>query len=299
MRPEIQEAIELLRRRDPTSSERVLELIQQTVFSFSMKVCGHREDAEDTSQEVLFKAIEHLPKLKDPGGLTTWLYTVAKNACLMRRRKTDSAPDEMLSLDKLMPDREELETLEQAVPESPEHSVLREEEAERVREAVLRIPPKYRLILVLHDMEELSTEEVARITGLTENAIGVRLHRARLFVRKELSLSRKAEATSPLAHKPASKTAARERRQNCQEMFAVLSDYLDERLPDSLCEELEKHMSGCVPCQAFMEDLKQTIREIKTYKSESLDRNAASAIRRIVLEKYEAALKHSSLRASA
>jgi RNA polymerase sigma-70 factor (ECF subfamily) len=298
MRPEIQEAIELLRRRDPTSSERVLELIQQTVFSFSMKVCGHREDAEDTSQEVLFKAIEHLPKLKDPGGLTTWLYTVAKNACLMRRRKWE-APDEALSLDNLMPDHEELETLEQADPDSPEHSVLREEEAERVREAVLRIPPKYRLILVLHDMEELSTEEVARITGLSENAIGVRLHRARLFVRKELSLSRKAEATSLLAYKPARKTAARERRRNCQEMFAVLSDYLDERLPDSLCEELEKHMSGCVPCQAFMEDLKQTIREIMTYKSESLDRNAAAAIRRIVLEKYEAALKHSSLRASA
>ena len=64
--------------------------------------------------------------------------------------------------------------------------MLREEEAERVREAVLRIPPQYRLILVLHDMEELPTEDVASITGLTENTIRVRLHRARLFVRKEL-----------------------------------------------------------------------------------------------------------------
>ena len=98
MRPEIQEAIDLLRSRDPNGTGRVLELIQQTVFSFSMKVCGHREDAEDTSQEVLFKATEHLPKLEDPGGLTTWLYTVAKNACLMRRRKSKSAPNEMLSL---------------------------------------------------------------------------------------------------------------------------------------------------------------------------------------------------------
>ncbi|HVZ16502.1 MAG TPA: sigma-70 family RNA polymerase sigma factor, partial [Terriglobales bacterium] len=169
MRPEILEAIELLRTRDSKSADRVLELIQQTVFSFSMKVCGHREDAEDTSQEVLFKAIENLPKLTDPGGLTTWLYTVAKNACLMRRRKAKSAPHETLSLDELMPDREELEGLEQSVPDSPEHSVLREEEAERVRQAVLRIPPQYRLILVLHDMEELSTDEVARITGLTEN----------------------------------------------------------------------------------------------------------------------------------
>ena len=76
-------------------------------------------------------------------------------------------------------------------------------------------------------------------------------------------------------------------------MFAALSDYLDERLDDSVCAELEKHMSGCPPCQVFMQDLKLTIREIRTYKSESLDRNGAAAIRRIVLQKYEAAFERS------
>lgn len=293
MRPEISQAIELLRKGDPESADHVLELIQQTVFSFSMKVCGHREDAEDTSQEVLFKAMGHLPRLDDPGGLTTWLYTVAKNACLMRRRRSKAAPDRVLSLDELMPDRDELEGLERSVPDSPERSVLREEEAERVRQAVLRIPPQYRLILVLHDMEELSTEEVARITGLTENTIRVRLHRARLFVRKELSESRKAETSSSRARKSHPTRSAEERPQSCREMFAALSDYLDQRLADSLCTELEKHMSGCVPCQAFVQDLKQTIREIRTFKSESIDSHAAAAIRRVVLQKYEAALKRS------
>jgi RNA polymerase sigma-70 factor, ECF subfamily len=292
MRPEIQEAIDLLRSRDPKSRDRVLDLIQQTVFSFSMKLCGHREDAEDTSQEVLLKAAEHLPKLKDPGGLTTWLYTVAKNACLMRWRKTKSAADEM-SLDELSPDREELETLEESVPDSPEHLVLRDERAERVRQAVLRIPPKYRLILALHDLEELPTEDVARITGLTENTIRVRLHRARLFVRKELSLSRKAEAASSLARKSARKNPGKERPQSCRELFGALSDYLDEQLADSVCGYLEKHLSGCVRCRAFLHDLRQTVREIKTYRSETIDRDGAAAIRRIVLQKYEAALKHS------
>jgi RNA polymerase sigma-70 factor (ECF subfamily) len=293
MRPEVYEAIELLRTRDPNRADRVLELIQLTVFSFSMKVCGHREDAEDTSQEVLVKATEHLPKLEDPGGLTTWLYTVAKNACLMRRRRAKSAPHEILSLDELMPDREELESLEQSCPNSPEHSLLREEEAERVRQAVLRIPPQYRLILVLHDMEELSTEEVQRITGLTENTIRVRLHRARLFVRKELSQTAQAETRSSAIHKSHAKKSSKERPQNCREMFAALSDYVDQRLADSLCAELEKHMSGCVPCQAFVQDLKRTIREIKTYRSDSMNRHTAAAIRRVVLQKYEAALKRS------
>jgi RNA polymerase sigma-70 factor (ECF subfamily) len=295
MRPEIQEAIDLLRTRDPQGHDRVLELIQQTVFSFSMKVCGHREDAEDTSQEVLFKATEHLPRLEDPGGLTTWLYTVAKNACLMKRRKTKSAPREMLSLEELMPDRHELEALEHSLPDSPEHSVLREEEAERVRHAVLQIPPQYRLILVLHDMEELSTADVALITGLSENAVRVRLHRARLFVRRELAGSRQTENSAVRVASSKRNARGQERPQSCRKMFASLSDYLDERLDDSLCAELERHMSGCVPCQAFVQDLKLTIREIKTYKSESLDRNVAAAIRRIVLQKYEAALKRSKV----
>ena len=145
MRREIQEAIDLLRTPDPKVHDRVLELVQQTVFSFSMKVCGHREDADDTSQELLFKATEHLPTLGHPGGLTTWLYTVAKNACLMKWRKTKSAPRKMLSLEELMPDRNELEALERSVPDSPEHSILREEAAKRVRHAVLQIPPQYRL----------------------------------------------------------------------------------------------------------------------------------------------------------
>jgi RNA polymerase sigma-70 factor (ECF subfamily) len=292
MRPEIQEAIDLLRSGDLKSPDRLLELIQQTVFSFSMKLCGHRQDAEDTSQEVLFKAAEHLPKLEDPSRLTTWLYTVAKNACLMRRRKAKSAPDEMLSLDQLMPDRDELETLEKSGPDSPEHLVLREEEAERVRQAVLGIPPKYRLILALHDMEELSTEDVARITGLSENTIRVRLHRARLFVRKELSRSRKAEATPSPALKPDRKAPAQERPQSCREMLAALSDYLDERLDDSVCGDLEKHISGCGPCQTLLQDLKQTILEVKTYKPESIDPVAAATMRGIVLKKYEAALQH-------
>ena len=291
MRPEIREAIDLLRSRDPKSRDRVLELIQQTVYSFSMKLCGHREDAEDASQEVLVKAAKHLPKLEDPGGLTTWLYTVAKNACLMQRRKPKSAPARIGSLDDLMPDREQLEALEHSGPGSPEHLVLREEEAERVRQAVLRLPPRYRLILALHDMEELSTEQVARITGLTVNTVRVRLHRSRLFVRNELSRSRKADAPPSRARKPTRRAPAEASSPNCREMFAALSDYLDERLADSVCGELERHVSGCVPCRAFLDDLKQTVREIKTYKSESIDRDGAAAIRRIVLKKYEAALK--------
>ena len=109
MRKEIEEAVELLRRGDDAGLEQALVLLQNTVFSFSMRVCGQREDAEDTMQEVLVKSMPYLPKFQSPKALVVWLYKVAKNRCLMSRRKSKFAPKEELSLEELMPDRKELQ----------------------------------------------------------------------------------------------------------------------------------------------------------------------------------------------
>jgi RNA polymerase sigma-70 factor (ECF subfamily) len=165
---------------------RALALLQNTVFSFSMRVCGQREDAEDTMQEVLLKSVPHLPKFDSPQALVVWLYKVAKNRCLMSRRRSKFAPNPDLSLEELMPDRKELEQLGNAGSINPEAFAIRREEAGRLREAIQRLPPQYRIVLVLRDTEGLTDEEVAEITGLRSGTVRVRLHRARLFVRKEL-----------------------------------------------------------------------------------------------------------------
>lgn len=66
MRAEIEEAAQLLQRGDDASVEHALSLLQNAVFSFSMRVCGQREDAEDTMQEVLLKSVPQLPKFQSP-----------------------------------------------------------------------------------------------------------------------------------------------------------------------------------------------------------------------------------------
>src|ERR1700739_1435127 len=111
MRKEIEQAVALLEKNDPRALEQAWELLQATVFSFSMKVCGQREDAEDTMQEVLVKAVPYLPKFDSPRALLVWLYKVAKNRCLMNRRKSKFAPRQDLSLEELMPDRRALSRL--------------------------------------------------------------------------------------------------------------------------------------------------------------------------------------------
>ena len=229
MRHEIEQVVQLIQRKDPTSLEEALALLQNTVFSFSMKVCGQRQDAEDTMQEVLLKSVPYLRKFDSPKALMVWLYKVAKNRCLMSRRKSKFAPKQDLSLDELMPDRQELQKLSGSPDGTPETSLLRRENAKRLRQAVQGLPAEYRLILVLHDMEELSDSDVAEITGLRPGTIRVRLHRARLFVRKELAkqdqhrMRRQSAKPSGEIH-----NSAQPRQRHCKEMFTELSNYLDD-----------------------------------------------------------------------
>jgi len=285
VRPEIEQVVRLIQRKDPKSLEEALALLQSTVFSFSMKVCGQRQDAEDTMQEVLLQSVPNLPKFDSPKALMVWLYKVAKTRCLMSRRRSRFAPREALSLEELMPDRQELEKLSGNTDATPETSFLRRESAKRLREAVQKLPPDYRLILVLHDMEDLRDEDIAEITGLRLGTIRVRLHRARLYLRKEL-----AKQDNHRIRHQMMKSAAQipERRPGrCKEMFAELSNYLDDQLDDSLCEELEKHMDGCEPCRAFLASLEQAIQQCRTASSEAPDSRAAAKLRRELLSNYQ------------
>jgi RNA polymerase sigma-70 factor, ECF subfamily len=292
MRADVEKAVSLLQRGDDESLEQALALLQSTVFSFSMKVCGHREDAEDTMQEVLVKSIPYLPKIDSPKALVVWLYKVARNRCLMSRRKSKFAPKQNLSLEELMPDRMELERLHGKGSVNPESLAIRSEEATRLREAVQRLPPSYRIVLVLRDMEGLTDEEVAEITGLRPGTVRVRLHRARLFVRKDLVRQGPLGSLGPGRAKP--KAVHQVRPTRCKAMFAELSNYLDEKLDDSMCEELEKHMDGCEPCQAFIASLQNAVERCRNSPLELPDRKMAAKLRKELLLEYDRALNQSS-----
>ncbi len=291
MRSEIEQAVLLMRRGDDEAMEQALALLQNTVFSFSMRVCGQRQDAEDTMQEVLLKSVPHLPKFESPKALVVWLYKVAKNRCLMSRRRSKFAPNRELSLEELMPDRRELEKLSAENGINPERFAIRSEEAGMLREAIQKLPAQYRIVLVLRDMEGLTDEDVAEITGLRPGTVRVRLHRARLFVRKELTKAWKPRAsrnvgvgvpqgTSPEEPKPA----------RCKAMFAELSNYLDEQLDDSLCDELERHLDGCGPCKVFLASLEATIEQCRRSPAENPSGKTALRFRKELMKNYTRAV---------
>jgi RNA polymerase sigma-70 factor (ECF subfamily) len=288
MRADIEQAVALLRRGDQTALEQALALLQNTVFSFSMRVCGQREDAEDTMQEVLLKSIPYLSKFDSPKALVVWLYKVAKNRCLMSRRKSKFAPPRELSLEELMPDRKELEQLSADGRIDPEAYAIHSQKASRLREAIQRLPAQYRIVLVLRDMEGLTDDEVAEITGLRPGTVRVRLHRARLFVRKEMMSAWKPRKLKPPPPVISSEKAPRPAR--CKELFAELSNYLDDQLDDSLCGELEKHIGGCGPCQVFLASLEATIEQCRKAPAECPTSKEATRLRNELVRNYKRAV---------
>ncbi len=285
MREDVHKAIELLRRNGSASLEEALTLLQQSVFSFSMHVCGRREDAEDTMQDVLLKSLPHLSKFESPKALVVWLYKVAKNRCLMSRRRSKFAPKQEFSLEELMPDRKELETTAQPGI-NPEDFAIRSQEARSLREAIQRLPPQYRIVLVLRDMEGLTDEETAEITGLRAGTVRVRLHRARLFVRKELIKQRQSRDKHRRSLPSRTLAAAEPRPARCKAMFAELSTYLDEQLDDSMCDELERHLDGCEPCKAFLSSLQATIERCRKLPAGSPNGKKAVKLRKEILKTY-------------
>jgi RNA polymerase sigma-70 factor, ECF subfamily len=129
---------------------------------------------------------------------------------------------------------------------APEQQLLRAENRQELQSAVLKIPPDFRMVLVLHDMEGLSTAEVAKITGLKDGTVRVRLHRARVFLRNQLARKSGRPLTGPKEELPPI---------TCKELFAALSDYIDLELDPSVCEDLQGHLGECSPCQAYLASL--------------------------------------------
>lgn len=158
------------------------------MYRFAQRLCGSPDDAKDLVQETFLSAYRGLKDFRGDSSVSTWLYTIAAHACQRMRRKRKGEPERELSLDALIPTSDgEMPLQIPGESLSPEEALEHKELRRSLFDAVHKLPKKYRMVLVLRDMEGLSAKEVAAVMGLTERAVKSRLHRARLFVRHELS----------------------------------------------------------------------------------------------------------------
>lgn len=183
--------IEASRAGDSSAMEELVRSYQSRVYSFAMRMCRNVEDAKDILQETFLGMLRSIREFRGESKFTTWLYRIASNACLKKRRRGvfEPAPEQELSLDELMP-RSGPDGRKPEIPdwsEDAERALLRGELTEQMEAAIDRLPRDYKIVLVLRDVEGFSAEETAQMLNLSVPAVKSRLHRARVFVRQELA----------------------------------------------------------------------------------------------------------------
>lgn len=161
--------------------EQFVEYFRSKIFHYSWLMCGQREDAEEVAQETLLHVFESLEQLREPEHVRAWVFRIAKNACLMQRRKSVFAPTHEVSTDELLPGEEP-----SGAELPPDREYLRGELKAVLDRIIAELPANYRSVVVLRDMEELSTEETAQILDVGTDVVKTRLHRARLAMRQKL-----------------------------------------------------------------------------------------------------------------
>ncbi|MBY0502914.1 MAG: sigma-70 family RNA polymerase sigma factor [Bryobacteraceae bacterium] len=175
---------------DARAFDHFVDHFRAKIFHYSWLLCGQREDAEEVAQDALLKIFENFDQLRQPEQVRPWVFRIARNACLMKRRKSVFAPARELSLDEFLPSTDqEGEHRKLQIADwtrLPDRQVLDSEMKQVLQTAIGELPETYKSVLLLRDVEDLSTQETAQILDLSPDAVKTRLHRARLAVRQTL-----------------------------------------------------------------------------------------------------------------
>jgi RNA polymerase sigma-70 factor, ECF subfamily len=171
---------------DVSAFEQLVKRYDRNVFRIAQHITQNREDAEDVVQDAFLKAYENLEQFQGQSKFYTWLVRIAVNEALMKLRRR--RPERMVSLD------EEVKTEEDSIPRevadwspNPEQLYSQSELRDILSKTIQGLPPSFRTVFVLRDVEGLSTEETAEALDLSIPAVKSRLLRARLQLRERLN----------------------------------------------------------------------------------------------------------------
>ena len=174
------EIVERVRNGESDAFEELVRKHGRRVYRSLLGFLGTPEEAEDALQDAFLKAFQHLPNFEGRSRFSTWLVRIAINTGLQRLR----SQKEVDSFDEENEDFRPRNI--QAWTDTPEESYSREELRRLVEKEVMKLPVKYRVALVLRDLEELSTEEAAAVLGLSIPGVKARILRGRLMLREAM-----------------------------------------------------------------------------------------------------------------
>lgn len=173
-----------LRSGDAAAFEQLVRTHMGALLRVARRFMRSEEDARDAVQDAFVSAFRSISRFAEGSQLSTWLHRILINACLMRLRTQRRRPEE--DIEQYLPRfREDGHQIVPSVAwtETADTILQRTELCGIVRQAIDQLPDTYREVLLLRDIEELSTEEAAGVLQVTPNAVKIRLHRARQALR--------------------------------------------------------------------------------------------------------------------
>ncbi|HSF06847.1 MAG TPA: sigma-70 family RNA polymerase sigma factor [Methylomirabilota bacterium] len=176
-----------LRRETPEAMEQLVERYANRVYRLALRITGSHEDAEEVTQDALWTAGRKVHTFKGESAFGSWVYRITANAAYMKLRARRAKANE-IALDDVLPaiDGGHFEPMDDWSPRVDEQA-LQGELRRVLEEAIDQLPADYRTALVLHDIEGLSNPDIAEALGISLPAVKSRVHRSRLFVRKQLA----------------------------------------------------------------------------------------------------------------
>ena len=176
------ELVTLWKRGDEAAFEQLVRRHHKKVFRLLLRMMGNREEAEDVAQEAFLSLHRHGRRFRGEARFSTFVYRVASNAALNRRRTLGRNRARLQKLAVRQAAGDDLPT----TPRNPEDAASGADLSRRVSSALDALKPSLRLPVVLYDMEGLAYREIAEVLGIAEGTVKSRIHRARQALRAEL-----------------------------------------------------------------------------------------------------------------
>jgi len=230
-----------LRTGDPASFEHLARNYSGRLFATAARILGSEVDAQDVVQETLISAWKGIASFEGTSGLYTWLHRITVNACLARLR-TARAKSEVSIADDNRSVGIAFEGLPPAWSDPAPGLEKRLTMRQALQKALSLVPEDFRTVLLLRDVEDLSSREVADRLGLPDATVRQRLHRARTLM---------AELLRPeLCNGP---------ELICGGQLDLLLDYIDNALPTDVQAPVHDHIEGCPACTSLRDTYRMTI----------------------------------------
>ncbi|MDD5595100.1 MAG: sigma-70 family RNA polymerase sigma factor [Candidatus Omnitrophica bacterium] len=248
--------------------EEIFRQYNHKIYRLAISLSRNEKDAQDILQNTFIKIIKNLKYFRSQSNISTWIYRIAYNESLMflRKKYSQSRAYSRVSLNQ----KKELPGMFFNWPKLPDEQLLEKELKDRLDSSISNLPIKYRMPLLLHNMEDLPIKEAAKVLGIKTNSFKTRLHRSRRLIGKEVSAYFQDKYRLNEKNDP-----------RC----AIWLDFFYNKAKQGA---FQKHIRGCASCRKFIKTYNKAITITKGLECKDIPPELQEKIKSFLL-KYKSA----------